>query len=82
MAKPATRKIPIAPRALMARINRKLASKNLLLKAARGRVRDNLGAYYVVDTRTGVVRTDMVADPEKLGRDIGALAPWEVIDKS
>ena len=68
------KKVQITERALVQRLNRKLAKENELLRAGRGE-RD-LGRYFVVDTRRNlIVRKDV--DLESLARDIGAIAPWE-----
>jgi hypothetical protein len=45
-----------------------------------GRSRQNLGAYYVIDTRRYFV-VDYHVDPEELGRDLGVLEPWEQLEE-
>jgi hypothetical protein len=71
--------VPVSLRALLQRINRKLAAQEECLKATRGeRGRHDLGDYYIVDVRRNfVVATHQ--DPETLGRELGALRPWEAV---
>jgi hypothetical protein len=45
-----------------------------------GRSRQNVGAYYVIDTRCHFV-VDYHVDPEELGRDLGVLEPWEQLEE-
>jgi hypothetical protein len=71
-------RVAVSMKALMARINRKLAHEDEMLKATRGeRYRHDLGDYYVIGIRVGGVNASHV-DPEELGREIGVLKPWEV----
>ncbi|HEY3549338.1 MAG TPA: hypothetical protein VGK17_24980 [Propionicimonas sp.] len=78
-------KVNVTMRALVQRINRKLAKENQVLKAQRGAAArlDNpqgLGAYYIVDTHSGNVDAQHV-DPEKLGRELGVLQTWERLEE-
>ena len=70
-------KVPVTKRALVQRINRKLAASGEAIKAARGgRQRRELGDFY----RLNVNRNTLVAkdvDPEALARELGVLHPWE-----
>jgi hypothetical protein len=72
-------KVSITYRALIQRINRKLAADDEQLKATRGdRWRSDLGDYYIVN----VNRNNLVAqhvDPVELGRELGVLRPWEEV---
>jgi hypothetical protein len=77
-------KVPITMRALTQRINRKLAADSdsgnwvgKRLRASRGEGEiSNLGGFYLLDSSKGAVVDDHV-DPEKLGRKLGVLKPWE-----
>jgi hypothetical protein len=75
-------KVPVTVRALIARINRKLAP-DLQLKIARGRARVDVGDYYVVNTRiNGVMQRYKDCDPEELGRELDVLKGYEVVVRS
>jgi hypothetical protein len=71
--------VPVTLRALIQRINRKLADSGQCLKAARGeKARQEVGDYYTVDVRLNfLVEKDV--DPETLGRDLGVLKVWECV---
>jgi hypothetical protein len=72
-------KAPVAMRALIARINRKLGPQDMQLKTARGwRVRSDVGNFYVVNTRiNGIVYRYKDCDPVEVARDLGVLKPYE-----
>ena len=71
------RKVPLTMRALIARINRKLAKQDKCLKTARGAaLRSNFGDYYVLNWRRNVV-TQQHIDPVTLARELGVLQGWE-----
>jgi hypothetical protein len=71
--------VPVTARALVQRINRKLAAAGQRLKATRGaRWRGDLGDYYTIDTNRNCVVAKGV-DPAALGREIGVLRPWESV---
>lgn len=71
------KRVPVTPRALAQRINRKLKEKDQGLKATRGdRWRHELGDYYIVDvSANAIVRKDV--NLEKFGRQLGVLQPFE-----
>ena len=78
----------VSERALIARINRKLAKQGEQLRRARA-TRDgnhlipdnNLGWYFIIDVnRNFIVHTHI--DLELLGRELDALANWEKLDDS
>ena len=74
-------KAPITMRALIQRINRKLAKEDMVLKTLRGqRYEHDLGRYYAVNWRTNLVSAQYV-DPEQWGRELGVLAAWEVVEE-
>jgi hypothetical protein len=70
----------VAERALIRRINRKLASEGQLgaqlHKYRGGRSLIDLGNFYVIDRETGFLVKAHV-DLEELGREVGALAKSE-----
>jgi hypothetical protein len=79
-------KASVAARVLVQRINRKLAREDKILRMTRashdeesGPYYDqNLGRYFVVDVGRNCV-ADTHLDLEAFAREIGALAPWEVL---
>jgi hypothetical protein len=73
--------VPVTMRALIQRINRKLAKEGKALKAARGEsARQQMGNYYVIDVNQNFLVRDHV-DPEAEGRDLGVLQPWESVEE-
>ena len=73
----APRTVPITIRALVQRINRKLAEDGEVLKAPRGaRALQELGDYYILDINLNAVLHKDV-DVEELGRELGALKDYE-----
>lgn len=69
--------VPVSTRALIQRINRKLAERDQVLRTARGeRARTELGDYFVIDVHRNVLTLYRV-NLEVLGRELGALQPWE-----
>jgi hypothetical protein len=66
-------------RALIARINRKLAADDEVLRISRSkRALFDLGQYYIVNTRyNGIAGQNM--DPEKLGHEMGLIKPFEKV---
>jgi hypothetical protein len=64
-------------KALLKRINRKLAHENQQLKITRGgQARSNLGDYYVLDLYRNVIGASH-CQPEALAREIRVLGEWE-----
>ena len=74
------RKVPVTMRALIQRINRKLAPNQKLKKCRHPSLETTTrpGEFYVVDMRRNFV-IDLDADPEKMGRELGVLEPWEAV---
>ena len=70
-------KVPVTPKALIQRINRKLRPDDQLLRTARSeRIAQDLGWYYVVDLRRNLlVEKDVCL--EDLGRELEVLQAWE-----
>ena len=74
------RKVPLTIRALIARINRKLAKQEECLKTARGAyLKRQFGAYYVVSWRSNLA-TATAVNPATLAQSLGVLAPWECVE--
>jgi hypothetical protein len=72
-------RVPVSERALVQRINRKLAKDDQILKKARSeRVRQDMGDYYVVTFPVGGAWPTHV-DVEEMGRELDVLKPWEEI---
>jgi hypothetical protein len=73
-------KVPVSLRAVIQRVNRKLADEGQMghkLKAARDS-RRSAGDFYVVDIARAWIVQERV-DPETLARELGALQPWEEV---
>jgi hypothetical protein len=69
---------PVSMRALIARINRKLADKGEVLKAARSeRAASSVGLFFIV--RGNRIASEQV-DPEVLARKLGVLSTWEHLE--
>jgi hypothetical protein len=79
-AKPAV-KVPVSERALIARINRKLAAKDREKQFHRSyegsRAFAALGRYYIA---AGDVVIDYALNIEQVARDLKVLAPYEQVD--
>jgi hypothetical protein len=69
---------PVSMRALIARINRKLAAEGEVLKAARSeRAASSVGLFFIV--RGNRIASERV-DPEALARKLGVLSAWEHLE--
>jgi hypothetical protein len=67
-------------RAVMQRINRKLAASGQKLKTARSpRTEQSVGRFFVVDEDRNWIVEQRV-DPEALARRLEVLAQWEEVD--
>lgn len=72
-------KVPVTVRAVVQRINRKLAPEGEVLKTPRStRLRQEVGDFYVLDVNHNWVTAKDV-DPEELGRELEVLRPWEEV---
>ena len=72
-----TSKMKISQRALLQRLNRKLADEKLIVKKTRGEklVRE-VGNYFLLDLhRNRIAEKDV--DLPAMGRERGGLEPWE-----
>jgi hypothetical protein len=69
--------VPVSRRALIQRINRKLAHENKVLRANRVRgYHAVLGDYCIVDNHLNAI-TSTHCDPAKLAKELGILADEE-----
>jgi hypothetical protein len=69
--------VPVTRRALIQRINRKLAADDQVLKATRGdTARSELGDFYILNYKRNWLMEKRI-DLEKLGRKEGVLQAWE-----
>jgi hypothetical protein len=81
MAKALPTQIPVTMRALLQRINRRLAPELQGVKKLRGeRARVELGDFYIIDFNRNFVLAAHV-DPEELGRELGVLREYERVDE-
>jgi hypothetical protein len=79
MAKKAPTHVPVSERALIARINRKIADDDLILKRTRNaRAELDLGRHYTINFRVNFV-ADKHIDLEGYGRELGVLKPYEAL---
>jgi hypothetical protein len=81
MPKTQAQKVPVTMRALVQRINRRLVKKDkrgdkLLACRDNSPAIHELGAYYSINVGRNEI-SDTHVDPEKLGRELGVLQPWE-----
>lgn len=84
------RAVPVTERAVIQRVNRKLAEKHgkipsspptarVVLKKTRGwNAVQNLGEFYTLDVYSNTV-LDTHVDLEAEARELGALADWETL---
>jgi hypothetical protein len=74
-----SRKIPVSPRTVIQRINRKLAKECEQLKATRdGRDEQDLGRYYIINFNRNWIVSHHV-DLEKQAQKLLVLAPWKAV---
>lgn len=81
------RKVAVSERALIGRINRKLArvepwAQKLCKTRPGSMAAHNLGTFYVIDTYRNSIVTSNIEDLEKFARDesVNVMAAWEVLD--
>jgi hypothetical protein len=75
-------KVPVSERALVARINRRLAEKDEGLELRKSRseyMRREWGAYHVLNTRLGVIQGWKDINLESFAKEWGALKPYECL---
>jgi hypothetical protein len=73
-------KIPVSEKALMARVNRKLAREGeRILKSREGsRLRGNVGEFYLLDVNRNTV-TGTHMELEHVAKEVGALRDYEQV---
>lgn len=77
MSQPRLKNVPVTKRALVQRLNRKLAEMGQLLRKSRGaRAIQDAGEYFVVDLEHNVLLHKNV-DLEIYGKQLESLKPWE-----
>ena len=75
------KKVAVTERALVQRINRKLAKDQEVVKKARGAATRDLGDYYRLDAFRNAVMESNV-DLEALGRKLGVLRVFEALKET
>ena len=73
-------KVSLSARAVLARVNRKLAPEGSVLKRWRqdSRNHDELGDYYMVNSNSnGIFKVQCELEEE--ARELGVLGEWEVL---
>jgi hypothetical protein len=76
----AKKKKAVRVRAVIQRINWKLAAKGQILMATRQmKMTQHFGDYYILDLSGNVI--DMDIDPEKLARKLGVLKEGEEVER-
>lgn len=72
----------VTERALFARIDRKLSKDGERLRRCKedSKSFSDLGSLYIVDRNLNTIIAKH-CDLERLGREIGALAEWEILEK-
>ncbi len=73
--------VPVAEKALLMRINRKLAKEGRLqVKKLRGELaRTELGDFYLLDLNRNAIKATHL-DLEAYARELGVLAPYEALN--
>lgn len=73
--------VPVSERALLARINRRLAAKGQAVKKCREQSRwhKDLGSHYLVDVRANLIAATDV-DLGDTAKELGLLKPYEQSD--
>ena len=70
-------KIPVSTRALIARINRKLAHDNEKLCRSRSvQTQVSVGEYFIIDAMRNIIMHQHVG-LESLGKELGVFKPYE-----
>jgi hypothetical protein len=79
---PRTQKVPVSKRALLARLNRRLAKDGEIIKGTGGTKgrRYELGEYYCISLARNTV-TDTHVDLEAWARELAVLRPYERLEE-
>jgi hypothetical protein len=72
---------PVTERALVQRINRRLAEEGWerLIKARTGRARQQMGTWFMIDERSKLLVSKFI-DLERFGRELGVLGEDERLE--
>jgi len=74
-----SKKVPVSVRAVIQRINRKLAPNDQQLKKCRGqRWYSDLGLYYILDVDHNLI-LDTHLNVESVARELNAIEEWETV---
>jgi len=68
-------KVPVSARALLQRINRKLAKAGEMVHKSRS---GHCGEYFRIDTKRNIL-TETAVNLDGLGRRVGVLRAWETL---
>ena len=71
-------KAPVSERAVLARVNRKLASDGRKVRKVRTATRLTGASYYLIDERRQFM-ADSNVNLEKLAKKLGVLEAWEAL---
>jgi hypothetical protein len=72
-------KVPVSHRALLARLNRKLRAKDLIIRKARGAAAiAEVGEYYTLDLNANLL-IEKDVNLEQIAEQHDALAPYEAM---
>ena len=73
--------VPVSERALVQRINRRLAEEGWerLIKARTGRARQQMGSWFMIDERSKLLVSKFI-NLEKFGRELGVLGEYERLE--
>lgn len=73
--------VAVSSRAIIQRINRALKDRDEVLKTARdgSRLEQQVGQYYVLDTRLNAIGQMGVSLP-RMARELGVLQPYEHVE--
>jgi hypothetical protein len=71
----------VSERALVQRINRRLAEEGWerLIKARTGRARQQMGSWFIIDERSKLLVSKFI-DLEKFGRELGVLGEYDRLE--
>lgn len=73
-------KIPVSTRALIQRINRKLKPDSRRLCSARGRAKQSVGDFYLLDYSRNFI-ADQHVNVAALAKELGCLEGWERLEE-
>ncbi len=82
MGKAKVKKVPVSERAILARINRKLAKSEQVVKKCRtdSRWYGECGNYYAIDLRTNCIQAKHI-DLEDWAKELDVIEPFEEVSE-